>query len=802
VGISVLRRYADFPMILTSMGHFIKRHRRTWIAGVLLLACALCVLLAAWAVPLPARLGQPPSAVVYFEDGTPAHVFLSPDDKWRIGIKLDEVDPDYIRALLRYEDRRFYVHPGIDPLAILRAVSLNLRRGRVASGASTITMQLTRLLEPRPRTYRSKLKETLRSLQLELRLSKAEILEAYLQFIPFGKNVEGIEAGALSYFGHRSSALSAAEIATLLAVPQQPLARFPSPANRLRLEASRNAIAAHLMSAGALTAGTDDAETPSALVVRAVAPAEMRPFPRLAPHAARYFLEQEGNARRVRSSLDPNVQQLTERLLAAAQPEAFRNGIHNAAVVVLETSSGAIRGLVGNFDFWDSAHGGQIIAFDVPRSPGSVLKPFLYALGIEKGIALPDYLVHDIPVHFGGYAPRNFDGDFRGLVTLQEALSLSLNLPFVNLLREIGVEPFLGFLRSAGVETISDVPGHYGLSAAIGGIELTPLEVAGLFAMLARKGDWHPVTWRADAPRSEPTRMLAPGAAFLTRQALSLRDRPDFPARREHAHLPADIHWKTGTSFGYRDAWAAGSAGRYTVVVWMGNMDQSPSKGLIGADAAGPVLFDILEALHNRGEHIRPDQPPADLTGVEICSYSGHIPGAGCPTTRLTWAQLNNVPTAPCPYHVRLDVDVKTGHALTPLCRAGRDYRSEQFLALPAAVRRWMKDRRRNLPEPPSLAPFCTAGPRDSRAVIISPVANQVTFLIPGMPAERQRIPLEANTHGTAGKLTWFVGGRFLGTVASDERLWWVPEAGEHEFVVVDEAGENASQRITVRVGP
>lgn len=760
---------------------------------------------AAFAVPLPERLSATHSTVVEYSDGSFAHVFLSPDEKWRVPIALDELDPGYVEALVSLEDKRFWWHPGVDPIAIARAAFVNLSRGRRVSGASTITMQLVRVLEPRPRTFRSKATETLRAMQLELRLSKRQILTAYLQFVPYGKNVEGVESASLTYFGHRATALSGAEIATLLAVPQNPNRRHPAAANQARLRAARDGIAERLAVADTLPLGTGEsrigAETAIAQVKATVPPATMLRFPRSAPHAALWLRDAHPGVGRIRSTLDRGMQSIAERSLAATGVDAERRGIRNAATVIVDHRTSEIVALVGSFDFWDARHGGQIIGFAEPRSPGSTLKPLLYALAIEKGIAGPKHLVPDIPVAYGSYTPKNYDGTFNGLVTLEDALSRSLNLPFVNMLQQIGVEPFLGTMRTMGVRSLRPEPGFYGLSAVIGGIEMTPVEVAALYATLAQDGRHRPLRAVAlaageDAPPS--IEVFSPGAAWLTRRALALKDRPDFPARRQFGATPANIHWKTGTSFGNRDAWAAGSGPAYTAVVWMGNFDNAGSAELVGADAAGPVLFDLLEAVGARSGPAYDDRVPRDLTPVEVCAYSGHMPNHACNERMIVDVRRSAVPTAKCPYHVAIDVDRKTGRALTPGCRGGRDYATRTFLVWPATVRRWLKDQQRRLPEPPVFEEGCAPSTHEP-PTIISPAAGQVAMLLSGVAASDQEIPLEAETHTPDAHLSWFVDGEHLGTVRADERLWWKPTLGHHTILVSDENGQKTKRTLEVR---
>jgi penicillin-binding protein 1C len=758
-------------------------------------------------MPLPGRLQVESSTVLRYGDGSPAHVFLAPDERWRIHVPVEDVDPDYLDALIRLEDKRFATHPGIDGLAILRAAHLNLKRREVVSGASTITMQLVRMVEPRPRTLRAKAIEALRALQLELVLSKREILEAYLQFVPYGRNVEGVEAGALAYFGHTAKALSPGEIATLLAVPQNPNRRYPTATNQERLRAARDQIALRLAARGAMPLGPEGGRiTAQALVemVRASPlPEGMRSMPRQAHHAAEWMRSQ-GSGPQLHSTLDRGLQKVVERQLEQERPELFRKGIHNAAVVVIDHATMELRALAGGFDFWDAEHSGQIPAFAVPRSPGSSLKPFIYALALDRGDALPGFLVRDVPHPYSGYNPNNYDGRFEGLVRLEDALSRSRNLPFVELLQGIGVERFLASLRQMGAESLNPQPGHYGLSAAIGGIELTPLEMAVLYATLARGGRYNALGWTAmdlasgAAHDPNDARIFGEGAAHLTRRALSIRDRPDFPSRRDLASAPPDIHWKTGTSGGHRDAWAIGSNTRYSVAVWLGNLNNEASIHLVGADAAGPLLFDLLEAMADPRRRWSGPQLPRELSSIEVCAYSGHVPTLACPQRRKALALTHSVPPEPCPYHVQVEVDVDTGHAVRPGCREDRRTELRSYLSWPASVRRWLSDGRHSLPEPPALAANCRVPVRGAAPRIVSPVVNQVALLLEGLPAESQSIPLEAEADAEV-RLSWFIDGEYIGSASAEDRLWWTPHAGEHELLVQDDHGRSSRQTLDVR---
>lgn len=768
-----------------------------FIAGHLLLVVAVAL----YALPLPQRLQVGDSVVVDYANDLPAHVFLAEDDRWRIAVTRDDVDPAYVDALVRFEDKRFFDHVGVDPLAIGRALWLNVSFGRRMSGASTITMQLVRVLEPRPRSYLSKAIEAFRAVQLELHLSKEEILAAYLTYAPYGRNIEGVEAASLAYFGHRASELSPAEIATLLAVPQNPNRRYPTPANVERLTEARDEIAIWLADEGKLPLGDGAGRVAPDVVLRQVretaVPDQLAPYPREIPHVAYWLKQRHPQRQRLQTTLDPGIQLMVERSLQNHRDRAAEMGIDDTSVVVINQSTREIVALVGGFDFWGERSGAQIASFDVARSPGSLLKPLIFALAIDRGVAHPRHLVEDIPIRVGTYAPSNYDGSFSGLVRLDHALSKSLNVPFVKLLHQIGVDPFIGTLRLIGADNLAADPEHYGLSSAIGGVELTPVEIAGIFAALGGDGSYVAPQLMRDAERHRAAHVVDPSTAWLTRRALRQRDRPGFDLRRVNPGA-VSIWWKTGTSYGHRDAWAAGGGPHYAAVVWMGNLNNRGSSALVGADRSGPVLFDVLEGIEFR-DGGRDDPRPDTLAAVEVCAYSGHLPTHACDHRTTTWAARDNVPVSRCPYHVTVDVDDESGEALAPACRADREFTPTSFVVWPAAVRRYMADRSRAGPMVPALADGCGEHVADRPPRILSPPHDQTIVLFEGIEHAEQEVPLEAESSFSSAELNWFVNGQFVGTATADDRVWWTPSPGRHELVVMDAAGHASKRTITVR---
>jgi len=723
-----------------------------------------------------------------------AHVFLSEDGRWRFPQRgRQAVDPAYIEALIAVEDKRFYSHPGVDPLAMARAVVSNLRSGRVVSGASTLTMQLSRLLmEPRPRNMRSKIIEALRALQLELRLSKEEILYNWVRFASFGRNVEGVSAASWVYFGRpASSSLTRGEILTLLAVPQAPARRYPAARNKAALARAREQLALRLGFA-------DAAARP--------APTRMRPLPRHMPHAARWLRPQpkRGSSRDIiRTTIDPGTQRLAERLLARHHQQAKQRGIHNAAVVVADHRTGQIKALVGGFDWQNKEHGGQIPGFAVARSTGSLLKPFILSLAMDKGLALPGYLVRDLPTRFGRFFPRNYGGRHFGLLRAHRALALSLNLPFVSLLEQVGVQDLLGLLRSVGFGHMrARGAEHYGLAAAVGGVEATLLEIAELYAALAGDGRHRPLSAVAELPRPTAQAAMAPGTAYLIRQALASKGRPGFPGKQGPE---GTLFWKTGTSSNSRDAWALGGGPRHVVGVWFGNLNGKPAPALVGARQAGPLLFDLLEGL-GEGRRTAMSAPPG-LQRITVCGYSGYPAGKACKERTKVQAPAGFAERRSCPFHMELLVDVQTGQAVTPACKGERRVVTRSYLVWPADLRRWWAGRQRLPPLPPPFAPGCAPPPGlVAPPRILSPPRGRVLVSQTPSPRRSDRstsahggssVPLLAWSPGSS-RLRWHVNGHYLGTVQPEQPLYHSFPPGRHHVFVMDEAGQSASSELLV----
>jgi penicillin-binding protein 1C len=566
------------------------RERRWFgVAGALIFALALAIP-AAWSQylqnlgPIDLLLARQGSTIVVDREGRLLRAFTLPDGRWRLPLEPGEVDPRYIAMLLAYEDARFYAHDGVDWRALSRASLQLLTRGRIVSGGSTLTMQVARLIEPREeRSVSAKLRQVARAWQIERQVSKQGVLGRYLALAPFGGNVEGVRAASLTYFGKEPRRLTIGEAALLVALPQSPEARRPDRFAEAAQKA-RDRVLDRAVERGIIKAEE------AAAAKREIVPTERRPFPMLAAHAAEEAVAADPKAHILKLSIDARLQAKLEDL---ARQAAGRLGPKlSAAIVVVDNASGEIRARIGAADYLSNESEGSIDMTRAPRSPGSALKPFIYALAFESGIAHPETVLFDRPTRYGAYTPENFDLGFQGTVTARHALQMSLNLPAIELLADVGPANFLARLHGAGAAIALPKDSPPGLAIGLGGLGISLTDLARLYVGLARGGEAPPLIERlgADPGAMGPRRVTDPVAAFYVEDIL--RGAPP-PANS----LSGRIAFKTGTSYGYRDALAVGYDKGSTIAVWVGRPDNAPVPGLVGRQVAAPVLFDAFARL-------------------------------------------------------------------------------------------------------------------------------------------------------------------------------------------------------------
>jgi penicillin-binding protein 1C len=549
-----------------------------------------------YAPPLDLASARQGSHTVVDHNGNLLRAFTAPDGRWRLPVSASDVDPRFIAMLIAYEDRRFYTHPGVDVLSLGRAAFQWIRSRHIVSGGSTLTMQVARLIEPRSaKSVAAKLWQILRALEVEHQTDKTGVLDLYLSLAPYGGNVEGVRAASLAYFGHEPKRLSVAEAALLVALPQSPETRRPG-RYLLIAQSARDVVLDRVFAQGIISRQERDAAK------REAVPRERRPFPALAPHASEAAVRSAPQERLHRLTLDAKLQGSLESL--AHEAAAGLGPKLSCAILVIDNASGEIRAHVGAADYFSQERAGSIDMTQALRSPGSALKPFIYALAFEDGIAHPETLLDDRPRHYGSYAPENFDFSFQGSVTARRALQLSLNVPAVELLDEVGPAQFIARLRNAGVRPQLPDDAAPGLAAGLGGLGVTLRDLAALYAGLARGGDVPVLMETAQVAKAANTRayrIAGPVASWYVADILRGAPPPmNAPFGR--------IAFKTGTSYGYRDAFAVGFDKARTIAVWLGRADNGPVVGLIGRQAAAPVLFDAFVRLGTEREFLSP--PP------------------------------------------------------------------------------------------------------------------------------------------------------------------------------------------------
>lgn len=754
-------------------------------------------------MPMPQPLfDNPRSSVLVAADGSLLGARIAADGQWRFPAG-PGVPERFEAAVTTYEDRRFRWHPGVDPLALVRATYQNLSEGSIVSGGSTLTMQIARMARGnRKRTYGQKLIEVLWSLRLEVGRSKDEVLALYAANAPFGGNVVGLEAAAWRYFGRGPTDLSWAETAMLAVLPNSPALIHPG-RNRSRLREKRDGLLRALREAGAL----DDTELRLALLEPL--PEEPVPLPRAAPHLLETLVSEDDGAagRRFVSTLDPATQRLARRVVDEHSRTLGTMGIDNAAVLVVDNGTFDVLAYLGN-SRWsvDEGSGFAIDLMNRPRSTGSVLKPLLYARTLDGGELLPTTLVPDVPSQFSGYMPENYDRVFRGAVPAREALARSLNVPAVWMLRRHGVDKFYDFLTGLGMSTLHRQPQAYGLTLILGGAEGTLWDLTAMYANLARVGDGGRAA--RGATLLEPRRVstdevdtgrpfaLSVGASWLTLEALKEVVRPGVDAQWRIFEGAHEVAWKTGTSYGHRDGWAVGSTARYTVGVWVGNATGEGRPELTGVGAAAPILFDVFDGLE------RVDWGPTPHFGlrrIAVCRNDGYLPVAGCETEDVLAPRGSHF-QRPSPNHRLVHLAEGGAWQVDTRCESVDRMSHETWFVLPPGQEYYYRRHRSGYRPLPPVRPDCAlaSGPSAGSMDFLYPEAGTAVYIPWELGSRRGRVVFAVAHRRTDATLHWHLDNRFVGTTETfHEQALDIPP-GRHTVTVVDQWGSRASRTFEV----
>jgi penicillin-binding protein 1C len=773
-----------------------------WRKALVALGVIAALLVGARLWPHPPLKGWKPSSVAVTDaNGHLLRLVLASDDRYRLWVPLKDMSPQLVEAVLLHEDNWFWWHPGFNPYGLLRGGWVTYVAHGNRQGGSTITMQLARLLWPlNTRTPWGKAQQVARAMQMELFYSKHDILEAYLNYAPYGHNVEGAGAAAIAYFDRPVGALTLPEALTLAVLPQDPGRRLKNGGGEIiniQLKEARNRLYAEWLK----THPQDAALWPLFTL-----PLTMRPLARLpfeAPHAVEQLLAArrvaaDGDAR-VTSTIDLDMQRLLERQVTRYVVQGSNRGIANASAMLVDTRDMGIKALVGSANYFDRNLHGQVNGTLARRSPGSTLKPFIYALGFDQGILHPQTVLRDVPTSFGPYTPENFDGQFLGPITATDALNRSRNIPAVWIASQLHAPDLYQFLQSAGVGPMASEE-HYGLALVLGGGEVSMQEEAALYAMLANGGVLKPLRLDRAQPASAGTRLISPQASFMVMDMLRQHVRPDESSGAQPGHAP--IYWKTGTSWAFRDAWTTGVFGPYVLVVWVGNFDGSGNPAFVGADAAAPLFFQIIDAVE--AEHPNLPQPggriPPGVKSVEICLASGDLPNQWCPQRGRTWFIPGKSPIHVSDVHRPVMIDDATGK---PACQpyAGKRLHQELYEFWPSDLLEVFAKAGIPRRKPPANPDCLDAGaPEGSSPRITSPLRG-ASYVLRVSQQDRQTIALSAVTDADVRTLYWFAGGAFLGAARPGETLFWKPAmAGSYDLRAVDDRGRSDQRTLEVQL--
>ncbi len=779
------------------------------------LATVLALALSFFLTPTPSLYGSKTfSSAVYDRHGQLLRLTLAEDQRYRLFTPLSAIQPAAIEATLLYEDRWFRYHPGINPVALVRASWQTFVTRQRSVGASTISMQLARMrFSIDSSSIGGKLAQIYRALQLEWHYSKTDILEAYLNLAPYGGNIEGLGTAGLIYFNKNADALTLIESLSLIVIPQNPLARAPVHSNASPNDHARNddiAIDARQRAFALwLTRHPDDAHWSDQMQL-ALHTRRRQQLPFSAPHFVDHLLAKNGPGS-WHSSLDQQQQQQIEQQILEYVLNRKADGIDNAAVLLIDTRDTSVAAWAGSANWFNNDIHGQVDGVTAKRSPGSTLKPFIYAQALDQGLIHPQSLLADLPTRFGAYTPENFDRGYFGPVSAQDALIYSRNVPAVALANQLNPD-FYTFLDNAGITPLRERD-FYGLAIALGGVEVTMLELSQLYASLANDGEAYPIALTLDDAAPRPgTRLFSKEAAFITSSMLAENPRPFTSSHLSHNKLtnkePVTVAWKTGTSWAFRDAWSVGLFGHYLVAVWVGNFDGSGNPALVGSTAAAPLLFRIvdqlsattnIESVNNalRGTRIG----GLNVKKVSVCAASGDLPNKHCPKTKSTWYIPGTSPIRVSSVHQQVQIDengLRSCHLNNPRNTTKvMEFWPSDFLALFKLA---------GLPhkQPPAYAPGCALSDIDQQGIaprIQSPSAR-VEYTLRANQGAENKIPLQAVTDAGAQTLFWFADNRFIASAKVTETVEWSPKPGRYVVRAVDDLGHSDSVNVTVRLLP
>ncbi len=772
---------ASAPVITKSV-KVQSRLKKTGIAIAILIALFF---LANLVFPLPAPLTY--STIITDNKGKVLHAFLTADEQWRMKTLPEEISPLLKKTIIAKEDKYFYYHPGVNPVAMVRAFVMNVFTGQRTSGASTITMQVARLLQPKKRTVFNKFIEIFRAFQLEIKYTKPELLQLYLELVPYGGNIQGVKAASLLYFDKNPDHLSLAEITALSIIPNRPNSLVIGRNNELIIQ-QRNKWLKRFAEDGLFT----QKEITDALSEPLTATRGM--VPKLAPHLSYALKKQYPGTEIINTNIVLNTQLKVEKLVADYIRGLRLLNINNAAVVIINNTNHQIVSYAGSANFYDTTDGGQVNGAAATRQPGSTLKPLLYGLCIDNGLLTPKMMISDVAINYNGYVPENYDQRFNGNVSMEYALAHSLNIPAVKMLNQVKKDNLVQALGRCQFKQIKKDQQKLGLSMILGGCGTSLEELTGLFSVFANDGQYIRPSFLKQDTVHKKSRIISPGAAFMINEILSNVNRPDFPINWQATeHLPK-IAWKTGTSYGRRDAWSIGYNKEFTIGVWVGNFSGQGIPELSGAQTATPLLFKIFNSVnYNNNEDWF--KQPNDCDIRMVCSETGMPPSESCTDIITDYFMPLVSPAQNCNNRQEVIVSANEKTSYCVLCAPPNGFKKKFFKIVNPEVQQYFDERNIAYEKIPAHNTTCQKIFSDGGPAIQSPNNGAQYYISASNP---EPLLLQCQPAGDVNTVYWYINNRYYKTAPAKEKLFFMPGAGLNKISCTDDKGRNRDIQITV----
>mgnify|MGYP001161871673 CR=1 FL=1 len=759
-------------------------------SGIAIVAVFLLFLLLNRIFPVPDKIEY--SAIVTDNKGELVNAFLTKDQKWRMKTELNEISPLLRKTIIAKEDKYFYSHPGVNPFAVVRALFKNIFRMRRTSGASTITMQVAKALEPGKRNILSKIREMFRAFQLEWKYSKDEILQLYLNLIPYGGNIEGVKSAAQLYFKKNPDHLSLAEITSLSIIPNRPSSLVMGKHNDLIVLERNRWLRKFAKDNVFAQKEIEDALAEPLTATRGT-------VPHYIPHLS-YKLKKQGSTPAahsiIKTNIDLNTQLKTEKLVEDyVRTQRLRN-IKNAAVVIIDNLTHKVITYVGSSGFNDTTDGGQVNGANAVREPGSTLKPLLYAMCFDEGLLTPKMVLTDVAVNYEGYAPENYDKKFNGYVTVEYALDHSLNIPAVKSLKLLGHQRLIQKLSDCNFKQIQKDQRKLGLSLILGGCGTTLEELTGLFSSFANEGIYIAPSYLQNDSNQRRVNVVSPAANYIINEILSKVNRPDFPLNWQATEHMPKIAWKTGTSYGRRDAWSIGYNKNYTVGIWVGNFSGVGAADLSGANIATPLLFKIFNTIDYDSDAGWFTQPN-DCDIRKVCSETGLLPVDHCSNlvTDYFIPLISSTKVCDNRREIMLSADEKISYCKSCAPATG-GYKKKWYKLIEPEMQAWLEENRIAYEKIPPHNPNCELIFKGSAPVITSP-GNGMEYLI--NKKDPEPLQLICKTANDVSRVYWYINNKFYKSCNVGEKQFFVPQEGPVKISCTDDKGRNRDIKIMVR---